>query len=112
MALHSNLPIYKVAYELLQLVTKLVKDMPRDAKVSMGSKLRDECISMVVMIFRANVARNKTEHLLNVIEHVLVAELILRLSKDMHFIPHGGYAQAILLTDSIGKQANGWKNAK
>lgn len=38
MALHTNLPIYKVAYDLLDVVTDLVKNMPRDFKSSIGGK--------------------------------------------------------------------------
>ncbi|MGB2832952.1 MAG: hypothetical protein WBC07_08345 [Methylotenera sp.] len=30
MAIHTNLPIYKVAYDLLDAITDLVKNMPRD----------------------------------------------------------------------------------
>ena len=39
MALHTNLPIYKVAYDLLNVITDLVKNMPRDFKSSIGGKI-------------------------------------------------------------------------
>lgn len=32
MGIHTSLPIYKVAYDLLNVVTELVKNMPRDFK--------------------------------------------------------------------------------
>ena len=44
MALHTDLPIYKVAYDLLDAITDLAKNMPRDFKQSIGGKLR-ECLS-------------------------------------------------------------------
>ena len=54
MALHTNLPIYKAAYGLLDVVTDLVKNMARDFKRSIGEKISAECIE--IMVLRANVA--------------------------------------------------------
>jgi len=111
MALHTALPIYKVAYDLLDVITDLAKNMPRDFKASIGGKLRDECVEIVVLIFRANVSREKAPHLGTLIERLQVAELLLRLSRDKHLISTGQYAKAIELTNSVGKQAGGWKRA-
>lgn len=111
MALHTELPIHKVAYDLLDVVTDLVKNMPRDFKQSLGGKLRDESIEILTAIFRANCAREKAAHLDVVIERQQVIELMLRLSRDKRLISTGQYARAIQLTQSIGKQANGWRRA-
>ncbi len=111
MALHTQLPIYKVAYGLFDLSTDLAKNMPRDFKASIGGKLRDECVEIVVLIFRANTAQEKAPHLSSLIERLQVAELLLRLSCDKRLITKGQYAAAIELTQSIGKQAGGWKRS-
>ena len=109
MALHTQLPIYKVAYDLFDISTDLARNMPRDYKASIGGKLRDECVEIVTLIFRANVARDKGPHLGTLIERVQVIELLLRLSRDKRLISTGQYAKAVELTISIGKQANGWR---
>ena len=109
MALHTNLPIYKVAYNLLDTITDLAKNMPRDFKASIGGKLRDECVEIVVLIFRANCAHDKVPHLDLLIERLQVTELLLRLSRDKRLVSTRQYAQAIELTNSIGKQASGWR---
>ena len=109
MALHSNLPIYKLAYELLALAIAMARNMPRDVKQQVGTAIRDECIRITVLIFRANVAREKAPHLLEVLERLQVAELMIRLSRDLHLIGTKQYADAIALTAQIGKQANGWR---
>jgi len=111
MATHTNLPIYKVAYDLLDVVTDLSKNMPRDVKQSIGGKISSECIEIVVLIFRANVAIDKAPHLMELIERLQVAELLIRLAKDKRLISQGAYAKAVELTTSIGKQANGWRRA-
>ena len=54
MAQYQHLPIYKVTYELLQQITKVTKDFPRDYKHSLGAKLREEVVDLVVFIYKAN----------------------------------------------------------
>lgn len=44
MATHTQLPIYKAAYDLLDVVTDLIKNMNRDFKRSIGEKISNECI--------------------------------------------------------------------
>ena len=109
MALHTDLPIYKVAYDLLDAITDLAKNMPRDFKQSIGGKLRDEAVEITVLIFRANCAQEKAPFLVELVERQQVAELLLRLSRDKQLISTGQYAKVIQLTNSIGKQANGWR---
>lgn len=111
MGLHTELSIYKAAYDLFDVVTDLARNMPRDHKAQLGSKLRDECIEITILIFRANVAHEKAKHLLDLIEHQQVIELVLRLCVDKRLISRPQYAKAIALTNSIGKQANGWKRS-
>lgn len=103
MALTNQLPIYKVAYDLLDSVTDSVRSMPRDFKQSIGGKISAECVEIVVLIFRANCARDKASHLGELIERLQVAELLLRLSRDKRLISTAQYAKAIELTNSIGK---------
>ncbi len=109
MALHKELPIYQSAYQLLELTTEITRNIPRDFKRLIGEKVREECVEIVVLIFRANVATNKISHLEKLLEHLQVIELLLRLSRDKRFISTGQYARVIDITDSIGKQSTGWK---
>ena len=88
MALHTELPIHKVAYDLAGLTVDLVKNMPREIKAVIGGELRDECLKLIVLIFRANVASDKRVHLAELIERLQVAELLLRLSRDKRYISH------------------------
>lgn len=78
MALHSSLPIYKVTYELLTLAGRITQHLPRNAR-AMGSKINDECLELVILIYRANSAANKVPHLDELLERLQVAELLFRL---------------------------------
>ncbi|MDG9928302.1 MULTISPECIES: four helix bundle protein [unclassified Pseudomonas] len=111
MAMHTDLPIHKVAFDLLSLATDVTRNIPRDFKAGLGAKVRDECIEVMVLIARANAARDKRAHLATLVERVQVIEFLLRLFKEKRFISVSQHAQAIQLTASIGKQANAWKRA-
>ncbi len=105
MAMHTELPIYKVAYDLLSLATDITRNIPRDLKAGLGAKVRDECIEALVLIARANSARDKRPHLTSLVERVQVIEFLLRVFRDKRFISVPQHAAAIQLTTSIGKQA-------
>jgi hypothetical protein len=109
MGLHNELPIYKAAYDLLGMAVDVTRNIPRDFKRLIGEKVREECVELLVLIFRANVARDKVSHIEKLLERVQVIELLLRMSKDKRFISVAQYAKAIEITDQIGRQASGWK---
>ena len=109
MALHTHLPIYKVAYDLLSVAVDYVQNMPRPFKASIGGRVRDLCIDVVLLIYRANCASAKAPYLQALLEGVMELELLLRLCQDKRFISKAQYARAIELTTSVGKQANGWR---
>lgn len=60
MALHTNLPIYKVAYDLLSIAVDYAINMPRPVKAVIGNRVRDLSLDVVLMILRANCASDKT----------------------------------------------------
>lgn len=109
MALHTELEIYKAAYGLLGVATDYVKNMPRSVKPILGSHMNKLCIRLVLLIARANVAKNKVPFINDLLERVLELELLLRLCRDKRYISTGQYAEAIKMTTSVGRQANGWK---
>lgn len=111
MAMHTDLPIHKVAFDMLSLATDVTRNIPRDFKAGLGAKVRDECIEVMVLIARANVAKDKQQHLGTLVERVQVIEFLLRLFKEKRFISVAQHAAAIELTTSIGKQANAWKRS-
>ena len=110
MSLHQNLPIYKQGYNLLSLASDVQLNMPRSFKASLGSKIHNECVEILVLIGRANAARglDRAKHVNEIVERLEVATLLLRLSRDKKFISNKLWANSVDLTGGIGKQAGGW----
>jgi len=111
MAMHTELSIYNAAMGLLHMATNLTRNIPRDLKQSLGKRVIDECIDVLMLIARANSSRDKRPHLEQLIEKVQVVEFMMRLFKDNRFISIPQHAKAIEVTTSIGKQANAWKRS-
>jgi hypothetical protein len=109
-ALHTTLPIYKVAYDLLNVATGYVRDMPRSVKPFIGTRMFELCSKLVTLVRSANIAKDKRPHLEILLERLGELEVIFRLCQDNRYISRGQYASAIVLTASVGKQANGWRN--
>lgn len=112
MAIHSELPIYKAAYDLLDVAIESTRQMRRDVKQILGRKLVDECVEITVHIQQANRARDKAPLLLVLQERTQAAEVLFRVCRDKRYLDLGKYARAVELTQSIGRQATGWSRSK
>jgi hypothetical protein len=109
---HTDLPIYRAAYDLLDVATDTARQMRRDVKPFLGRKLIDECVELTVLIQRANRAKDKLPHLNGVQERVQAVEVLFRICRDKRFTDTGRYAKAVSLTQSVGRQATGWSRSR
>jgi hypothetical protein len=112
MAQYQHLPIYKQTYDLLVRVTEITRGYPRDFK-PFASKIREQVMEVVLLIYRANSVRAERARLLErIVELMQVIELSLRLSCDMRLITKVQFSSVVAMTDSVIRQASGWrKNA-
>ncbi|MDR3425459.1 MAG: four helix bundle protein [Alphaproteobacteria bacterium] len=108
MAQYKHLPIYKGTYDLLMRITVVTKDFPREHKYTLGQKLRDEVLDLILFIYRANSATDRTAHITAIIERIQLVEVMLRLAHDLRVISRGHYAGLAEMTDSLARQAQGW----
>lgn len=100
MGLHTDTEIYRTAYELFAVTTQAARNMPRDVKLLVGGKIRDELLETFDGIYAANVARDKVAHIDGVRRSIQRVELLLRQSVDMRFISRSEYARAAQLTQT------------
>ena len=61
MAQYRHLPIYKTAYDLLVELMNTTKDFPRDFKFSLGEKIQNHVIELLVLIYKANSSKDKKD---------------------------------------------------
>jgi len=108
MARATDLPIYRQAYELLLLVTRLTQQYPRGYRQGLARDICAEAQGVVKHIFQANCTADKIPIIEQLREQLETLQLMLRVSKDLHLISAGQFGSTVALTDSVGKQASGW----
>ncbi len=108
MAQYEHLPIYKQTYDILLRTMTATKDFPREYKHTLGQKIKDELTELVILIYRANSAKDKRQHIESILERVQAVQLLMRLSHDIKILPRRHYAALSEMTESLAKQAQGW----
>lgn len=109
MAQYQHLPIYKQTYDLLVRVTEITRGYPRDFK-SFAGQIREQVMEVVLLIYRANSVRAERVRLLEQIGELMqVIELSLRLSCDLRLISKTQFSSVVAMTDSVIRQASGWR---
>jgi len=98
MATYDNLPVYKASYDLLQEITLFRKQLDREYKYTIGERLVNETVEMIIGVFKANVSVAKKDLILRIREHLEIVRLLLRLLKDLKQISLKRFAT--LLTKS------------
>lgn len=111
MARYKHLPIYKLTYELLLKSVQLTKNFPKEFKYTLGEKLKEELMELVVLIYRANSEENRLASVERIMERIQVIELLIRLAQDLKVISKAQYANLVEMTESLGKQTQGWLNS-
>jgi len=111
MAHYQHLPIYKITYDLLVKTTEVTRHFPRDFK-TFATRLREEMIDIVLLIYRANSDRTERARLLTaIVERMQAIELSLRLARDLRLLSVNQFSAVVMLTDSVVRQASGWRKS-
>jgi hypothetical protein len=108
MGLYTDLPIYHQTYQLLQLVVNRIREFPRDLKFSLGDRIRNETVDLVVFIYKANSNTNKVPFLSEMLERLQVVQLLLRLAKDMKCLSIKQFSEISIVVQGLSKQTRGW----
>ena len=86
MALYSELPVFKAAYDLLLAIFRFTQGLNREYKFTIGEKLKQECMELVTNIYRANKTHNKSAFLDAARENTELIRLNFRILKDLNVI--------------------------
>jgi len=112
MALSKDLEIYKAADALLAFALRVQTQVPRAYRVAVGQKVCNESVEILLSVARANAARgpSREQHIATLLEQLEGITALLRASHNsaLRVISTKAWAESIELTDSIGKQAQGW----
>jgi hypothetical protein len=111
MATYDNLPVFKASYALLLLLFNGARHMQRDYRYTLGERMKNDMLELVVLIFRANSRPEKKPYLSKARERIEVVRLMLRLAHDLKQLPLKNFALASEKVESISKQLAAWEKS-
>lgn len=108
----EQLDIYKSAYDLLERLTDLAKDLPKFFRYSIGTRMVDLNLDMLGQIYRANMSRDdRQKALTDLLIDYRQLLMLLRVCYHQKALSTGRYAELIKILDAIGRQTTAWKHA-
>jgi len=109
MAHYEHLPIYKSALDLCIYFEKIVRHFDRHHKYVIGADLRRLSIKAVMLVIKANNARNKVSFLFQLIEVLEEIKVLVKVCKEVKaFNSFKSFGVSVKMTDSVIKQCAGW----
>ena len=109
MAQCNHLPIYKTTYNLLLRLTQLTVKFEQNYKHTLGEKIRKDTLDLLALVYKANSSKTeRTTYIQQFLDSLQVLEFQLRLSKDLRQLNVAQFAEIVEMSDSLGRQAQGW----
>lgn len=112
MANYTELNVYKATYTLLFEILSASKSFHRDFKYTIGENLKNELISAMMQIWRANSTYTKTNNINIAREAVEKCRLYLRLLYDLRQINLDNFTKWNTAIQNISKQLSGWDKSE
>jgi len=109
--LYDGLPVFADVYSLTKLVFVCTQDFPREHKYTLGQDMKRDCLLLLRTIYRANKSRDRQAVLDEFLDNFELLKLEVRLSADLKLLSLKKQAELARLTDSVGRQITGWRNA-
>lgn len=112
MATYDELMVYKHTYDLTIALMQLTKRMDRAYKFTLGERINNACVDMLLSVYRINIASADRERFfVSAREQVELVRLLLRLLKDLRLVAIKRFAALNEYVESISKQLTGWHNS-
>lgn len=112
MAIYTNLPIYKSTYSLLLAISRISPNMPRECRYSIGQDVRNKVMEIILLVYKANRIKRKTEIISRMREVLLEVQVYIRLMCDLKYISEGCYMMLTEQTASMSKQMSAWEKSE
>jgi hypothetical protein len=111
MALYFELPVYKLAYDLLIAIYERTRLFTREYKYTLGEKLKNETLELLINIYKANKSKQATrlQYIDTARQNIEVVRLLLRVTKDLKIIGIKGHVALNVQVEELSKQLTSWQ---
>ena len=106
----EKLLIYQKLYDLVLVIYPYINRIPQSHRQVLGKHLEELCISLLLLVIRANKAKwgSRTTLQLKISDELDSLRILIRLTKDLKFISVKQYTFASEKVNEIGRMLHGW----
>ncbi|MCD4697294.1 MAG: four helix bundle protein [Bacteroidales bacterium] len=112
MALYDELPVFKASYDLLLNIFRFTSNFTREYKFTVGEKLKNETLALIVLVYRANSAMSKADIIQEAREQIELIRLLIRLLKDLKQVSLKSFVMINKQIENVSKQLTGWQKSQ
>ena len=111
MSTQISLPVYKSTYDLFLESFRLIKDLRKDYKYTVGEKIKNETMDLMMNIYKANKGNKKKQRVEKAKENIEIVRILFRVLKDLKEISIDNFARANKQIEDVSKQLTGWQKS-
>lgn len=104
----QDLVIFEKVYQLVLWLYPTVSKFPKAQRFVLGQQIENTTLEILRGIIRANAVRDKVPLLNQASVDLDTLRILLRLSKDLHFLSVRQYGFAAERVNEVGKLLGGW----
>lgn len=107
-----SLPVVVVqTYEFAQWLMAKVENLPRSHRFTLGERMCQSVLDLLLDLTEASYRKDKAALLSRASRHLNALRILIRLAKDLKYLPKDPYIFALEKLDEIGRMIGGWSKA-
>lgn len=108
MADYYHLNVYKSSYKLLVEIYKGSKNFNKEYKYTLGEKIKERSFEVLLGIYRANKAKEKTLYIEKALDDVEYIRLSIRLLRDLNVLNESKFVALSKIVEDVAVQFEKW----
>ncbi len=104
----QDLIIFQKVYDLILWIYPIISRFPQKQRFVLGQQIQNELLDILKNIIEANQTTQKSPLFQKISVELDQFRILLRLSKDLHFVSIKQYQIAAEKINEIGRILNGW----
>lgn len=112
MAQYDTLPVFKASYDLLVSIFRFSANFTREYKFTVGEKLKNETLELIILIYRANSSTEKVDIIQKAREQIELIRVLIRLMQELKQISLKSLVSINKQIESVSKQLTGWQKSQ
>jgi len=106
----DDLIIYQKTYDFLLWLHPVINKFPKSQRFVLGQRIENKTLDLLHSMIVANALREKAATLKQASVELDELRILIRLSKDLHFVNIKQYSVAAEKMNEIGRLLSGWMN--